>query len=84
MNTTSKQVRNQGRGLVKSPLEIFRTPRKNVLDIVYNYWTWFKNFGTPQKTLYPPGVPSWLHACFEVLELLDLRAVYCHLQLALV
>ena len=38
----------------KAPLENF-SPWKNVLDIVYNYWTQFKTFGPSQKTLRP----SW-------------------------
>jgi len=34
----------------ETPLENFLPSWKNVLDIVYNYWT-FKNLGPPQKSL---------------------------------
>ena len=37
----------------EAPLQNFSAPLKNMLDIVWNYWTWFKNLSPSQKSLLP-------------------------------
>ena len=70
-NVTPRQVRNQGRRRRgESPLDNFSPPMKKcvgrslkLLDTVQKFWT-------PLRKLFaPPGVPSWLRACSEVLKL---------------
>jgi len=43
----------RGRKGIETLLEIFRPPWKNVLDIFYNCWTMFKNFGSPSENSSP-------------------------------
>jgi len=40
-----------------------------VSDIIQKYWTEFKKFGPLRKLFAPPGVPSWLRACFTLMGL---------------
>ena len=39
-----------------TPYKFFRSPWKNVLDIVWNYWTYFKKIGPFSENLSPPLV----------------------------
>jgi len=53
-----------------------RLPWKNVLEIT-GYWTCLKNLSPSQKTLCsnPPGVPSWLRACWAMSNMQRVSAV---------
>ena len=51
--TCYHQARHQEAKEERSPPTKFFCPLKNMLDIVWNYWTWFKNLNPSQKTLLP-------------------------------
>ena len=58
----------RGGAWLRRPLKIFPSTWKNVLAIVWNYWTLFKNLGASEETVLSPWCPKLDMGLLHVVE----------------